>query len=117
MVGKSAVQCKQVIVHLCSICGATIVADTQFCRQCGAAQGDEPQTDGFSSQVTVTLAKPNDSNDSLAYETTVLTKEFYQEVSIPLIDSATDQLISQKTEHFRGGWGKRLLVALLLVPI
>jgi hypothetical protein len=117
MSSKAAVQCKQIIANLCTVCGAAILADSQFCRQCGTAQVEGANTDGFSSQATVSLIRPNDLNDSLAYQTTVLEKEFYQEVSMPLIESATAELTSQKTEYFQRPLSKSLLLALLLVPI
>jgi hypothetical protein len=116
MSGKAA-QCKQIIANLCTVCGAGILADNQFCRHCGAHQPEEAWAEGFSSQATVALARPNDMGDPFAYKTKVLGQDFYQEVSIPLIKKVTGQLTSQKTEYFRNPWSQRVLLTLIVVPI
>ena len=117
MSAKAAVQFKKVIASLCTVCGADLFADNQFCRQCGAPQLEAAWTDEFSSQATVTFATSNEMGDPFAYQTTRLGNDFYQAVSRPLIQSATAQLTAPKTEYFRTSWSKSLLLALLVVPI
>jgi hypothetical protein len=114
---SKAAQCKKVIARLCDACGAGILAENQFCRQCGAPQIDETWTDEFSSQETVTLTTLNVMGDPFAYQTTLLRKDFYRAVSTPLIKAATESLTATKTERLPGPWSKGLIVALVLVPI
>ncbi|MEW6130223.1 MAG: zinc ribbon domain-containing protein [Acidobacteriota bacterium] len=116
MSGK-AVQCKQVFVKLCTVCGAGVLADNQFCRQCGAQQDNPDWTDEFSSQPTVALAMANDQDRSVSYATTTMDENFYHAVSTPLIKSATEGLTSRQTGQLQSQWSKTLVLALILLPI
>lgn len=126
---SKAIQCQKIFVKLCTVCGAGILADNQFCRQCGALQADELISDEFSSQPTVSLSSTNEGErspslpattvdaPSLTYTTTLLDDAFYHSVSTPLIKTATATLTSQQTGQLHNRWSKTLMLALILVPI
>ena len=112
-----AVQSKKIIAGLCPACGAGMLVQNQFCRQCGAQQGDVGWADGFSSHETVLLGVANDEDQSVSYSTTLLEETFYHAVSAPLIKTATVSLTATKTEQLRSPWSKGLIMMLVLVPI
>lgn len=94
----------------CSACGAGLSEDSKFCRRCGARlTGDTDQTERLSFD---TLSSPG------AYRTSPLAPlNLYHPVSGPLVKAVAAGVPTRTSLSTTGGLTKRMLPALMAVPI
>lgn len=94
----------------CSACGAGLSEDSKFCRRCGARlTGDTDQTERLSFD---TLSSPG------AYRTAPLAPlNLYHPVSGPLVKAVAAGVPTRTSLSTTGGLTKRMLPALMAVPI
>jgi hypothetical protein len=94
----------------CSACGAGLTEDSKFCRWCGARlTGDTDQTERLSFD---TPSSPG------AYRTTPLAPlNLYHPVSGPLVKAVAAGVPTRTSLSTTGGLTKRMLPALMAVPI
>ena len=94
----------------CSACGLGMTEDSKFCRRCGACLTvDSDQTERLSFD---TLVSPG------AYRTTPLAPlNLYHPVSGPLVKAVIAGVATRASHSTAGGLTKRMLPALMAVPI
>lgn len=94
----------------CSACGAGLTEDSKFCRWCGGRlTGDTDQTERLSFD---TLSSP------AAYRTAPLAPlNLYHPVSGPLVRAVAAGVPTRTSLSTTGGLTKRMLPALMAVPI
>lgn len=94
----------------CSDCGAGLTGESKFCRWCGARQPVEPgPTDRLSIDSIATTG---------CYNTTPLaTPNRYHPVSGPLVRAVAAGVPKRTSLSTTGGLTKRMLLALMAIPI
>jgi hypothetical protein len=95
----------------CSACGAGLTEDSKFCRWCGTqlSAADSDQTERLSFDA---IAAPRD------YKTAPLTPpNLYHPVSGPLVTALVAGVPKRASYATAGGFTKRILLALMTVPI
>lgn len=97
-------------IRPCSACGAGLTGDSTFCRWCGArltTDSDQPERLRFDPIAT-----------SAAYKTTPLVPlNRYHPVSGPLVKAVAAGVPTRASLSTTGGLTKRMLLALMAVPI
>jgi hypothetical protein len=97
-------------IRICSACGAGLTGDSKFCRWCGARLTYDPdQTERLSFNPIATAAE---------YKTRPLAPlNRYHPVSGPLVKAVAAGVPSRTSLTATGGLTKRMLLALMAVPI
>jgi len=105
-----AEQTTTLAIRPCSACGAGTTEDSTFCRWCGVRLAvDQDQTERLSFD---TVASP------VTYKTRPLAPlSFYHPVSGPLVKALVAGVPTRASQPTAGALTKRVLLALMAVPI
>ncbi len=97
-------------IRLCSACGAGLTGESKFCRWCGARLTVDPdQTERLTFDPIATTA---------GYQTTPLVPlNRYHPVSGPLVKALAAGVPTRTSRSATGGLTKRMLLALMTIPI
>lgn len=97
-------------IRSCSACGAGLTGESKFCRWCGARLTVDPdQTERLSFDPIATTA---------GYKTTPLVPvNRYHPVSGPLVKALAAGVPTRTSLSTTGGLTKRMLLALMTIPI
>ena len=98
----------------CRSCGAGLVEENKFCRSCGAPQSYVMPAYPPAS-VSVENAEPQTSRQ---YATTRVSQlKLYHPVSGPLVNAVAAGVPTRISDSRRGSVSKRMLLALMAIPI
>src|SRR6266852_1166496 len=98
----------------CRGCGAGLIEESKFCRSCGAAQTHTLPTSS-STIVSVGYSWPEPLQQ---YATTrVSQQKLYHPVSGPLVNAVAAGVPTSVSGSPRGSLSKRMLLALMAIPI
>ena len=107
-------QTTTVAIAPCRNCRAGLIAESKFCRSCGAAQSCSPPPDSH----TTISARPPDCESLRRYATTRLSQQkLYHPVSGPLVSAVADGVPAIVQRSPATEFSKRMLLPLMAIPI
>ena len=106
-------QTTTVAIKPCRSCGAGLIEESRFCRLCGACQSHAlpPSSPAI---VSVGYSWPEPLQQ---YATAYVSHQLYHPVSSPLVDAVSAGVPASVSGSRRGGLPKRMLLALMAIPI
>ena len=106
-------QTTTVVIKPCRSCGAALIADSKYCRSCGAAQSDTSPPDSRTISAGDAVREPLER-----FATTRLSQQkLYHPVSGPLVSAVAEGVPANLARSAAAGFSKRLLLALMAIPI
>ena len=107
-------QTTTVAIRPCRSCGAGLIEESKFCRSCGAAQTHTLPP----SSPTIVSVGCSWSEPLQQYATTrVSQQKLYHPVSGPLVNAVAAGVPTSVSGARRGSLSKRMLLALMAIPI